>query len=658
MPTIPTPATFAGALALATIKSTAILVAASLGARVLRRRSATLRHAMWTAALASTIAVAMLPAVLPAWSAIRVVPERLTFAPKLVSVHEDAPARNLPTPSVVATEPAHAAAAPIFSAVNWVAVTLIMWFAGVIVVAARDLWAMIALRHLARGSAVDAELTAMAAPTARDLGITRAIRFVLTDHTDVPLTWGVLRPIVAFPAEATEWSDQRRRHVLLHELAHVTRYDAVTHAVADIACAVFWFNPLAWYAAREMRRERERACDDCVIMHGAAASSYAHDLLALATSADPGAYRAALAFVRKPPIEARLSALLDTGLDRRALGRRQIAIMAGAAALVVAPVAAIRTADARPTQATPPATVQSAQEPAPSLKTVGPLPRISRPASRVTFADTRPAQPLDDVFASCAPAMSNHMHSDAESSANDATWTASGQINDCKFELKSTGIVVVDAAATGFERLGPNAVFDVTTTIHGDVTRLVVHATEAGVLSYEFVRNGRTAPFDGAGRLWLAQFLVGLDRTTAFAIDRRFPVLLKDGVANVLDEIDRMHSDYARVTYARRLIAGAALDASAVHRVNGVGVTGAADHQAGDVITDLAAKLALDAADVRADLGRVRQMRADYEKFRTLDAIARSQRLDDALRGDYTTAANTIREERMRSRALAVLSGR
>ena len=65
----------------------------------------------------------------------------------------------------------------------------------------------------------------------------------------MPMAAGYLRPTVALPAEADAWPDERVTSVLLHELAHIRRRDCLTQLAASTTCALYWMNPLAWYAA-------------------------------------------------------------------------------------------------------------------------------------------------------------------------------------------------------------------------------------------------------------------------------------------------------------------------------------------------------------------------------------------------------------------------
>jgi hypothetical protein len=116
---------------------------------------------------------------------------------------------------------------------------------------------------------------------------------------------------------ARAWTDERRHAVLLHELAHVHRGDCRVQALAQAACALYWFNPLVWKAAAALRAERERACDDEVLRHGARASSYATHLLEIARDLAPGIRpTAALAMARRAELEGRLLAVLADGRPR------------------------------------------------------------------------------------------------------------------------------------------------------------------------------------------------------------------------------------------------------------------------------------------------------------------------------------------------------
>jgi protocatechuate 3,4-dioxygenase beta subunit len=158
------------------------------------------------------------------------------------------------------------------------------------------------------------------------------------------MTWGSIRPVILLPAEAETWPIARCRDVLLHELAHVQRYDCLTQAIAQVACAAFWFNPLAWFAAARMRIERERACDDRVLGTGSRPSDYAVHLLAMVRELRSGraAAIAAVAMARPSQLEGRLHAILDPHRHRRGVSRLGKVLASLGLASLLLPLAAVR----------------------------------------------------------------------------------------------------------------------------------------------------------------------------------------------------------------------------------------------------------------------------------------------------------------------------
>ena len=164
------------------------------------------------------------------------------------------------------------------------------------------------------------EIPALTTALCGALGISRPVSVRLSGERVMPMVWGAFRPVILLPAEATSWTAELRRDVLLHELAHVRRHDYLNQLVTRLACAVHWFNPLAWMAARRLRAERERACDDHVLGTGASACDYAEHLVAVARGLRPAA-RGTLGvpMAGRSSFGERVVALLDEGRARGVL---------------------------------------------------------------------------------------------------------------------------------------------------------------------------------------------------------------------------------------------------------------------------------------------------------------------------------------------------
>jgi len=183
----------------------------------------------------------------------------------------------------------------------------------------------------------------------RALGMSRSVRLFMSAEVDVPMTVGVLRPVVALPWSADDWDGSQRRMVLLHELAHVRAADWVFNIAGRIACALYWFHPGAWWIARQLRQDCELACDDRVIESGVRRSEYAELLVAAVdrlrhSTTTPAA---AVALAGRAGLRERLTAVLDVEHITRPLSTRWIVVAATATVFVAAPTSAVRLAPTR-----------------------------------------------------------------------------------------------------------------------------------------------------------------------------------------------------------------------------------------------------------------------------------------------------------------------
>jgi uncharacterized protein (TIGR02246 family) len=354
-------------LAESTLKGSLLLLVGGAATLALYRSSAAVRHAVWTTATAGVLLIAPLALLLPA---IHVEPP-VALAGTLArfSQIESAPRNVQPvgTPDMADFRTAHspnAAEAPAGAAGSRsLAPTLLaVWAAGALILSCCFLAAGVRLSRIARQSSSVAEpsIDRLALSTAQQLGVASTrVRLRWTDREFTPMTWGLRRPVLILPVVSKTWDEERLGQVLVHEMGHIQRWDVLTQALSSAACALYWFNPLVWMAARQMLVERERACDDLVLESGAKPSSYAHGLLEIARSlgARWTAAHVSPAMARRSQISGRLLAVLDPGRSRQGLGRRValVAALAGAGLVlplaVLQPVAAIHAAAAPEPQA-------------------------------------------------------------------------------------------------------------------------------------------------------------------------------------------------------------------------------------------------------------------------------------------------------------------
>jgi beta-lactamase regulating signal transducer with metallopeptidase domain len=182
------------------------------------------------------------------------------------------------------------------------------------------------------------------------LGVTRrGVRLFVDRSAPVPMTWGAFRPVIVLPAAAIRWSDEQLRIVLLHELGHVRANDWAFNLAARFACALYWFHPGVWWAARSLRDDCEIACDDSVIAAGIRRSDYAELLVDAASSVhrDCVVRSPAMALTRDRGLRGRIAAVLDVRHDVRPLRRGWAAVATLGTLGVAGPVSAVQLAPTR-----------------------------------------------------------------------------------------------------------------------------------------------------------------------------------------------------------------------------------------------------------------------------------------------------------------------
>jgi beta-lactamase regulating signal transducer with metallopeptidase domain len=144
------------------------------------------------------------------------------------------------------------------------------------------------LRHLRaiRTSCEPVELASLDPTIAQTLAEFRSVRPVelcVSDVLHVPTAVGFFRPGVVVPRwSLEELSSAELNAVLLHELAHLRRWDDWTNLAQKVLRALFFFHPAVWFVESRLSLEREMACDDLVLAQTANPRAYAECLVSLA----------------------------------------------------------------------------------------------------------------------------------------------------------------------------------------------------------------------------------------------------------------------------------------------------------------------------------------------------------------------------------------
>jgi len=338
-------------------KSLLVLALAWLITLLLRKGPSATRHLTWLSAFCMLLAMPFLTLVVPG----RQLAQLHYSATSLPSHFEAEPVKLQPAEGIILPAPqltdfsnsgsttnAVRTQSTLQRSLDWkliASVGLALWIAGVLALFTQGLWGLCGLWRLNKRASRPVRMDPQAIDLrklSRQIGVNRTWELRISEISQPPaaMTWGIFRPIVLLPKASESWSNERLEAVLLHELAHVRRFDCVSQLIAVAASALYWLNPAIWLCARAMRAEAEAAADDTVIKLGIKPSDYARELLKIA--ADLGQRRQPFTNIGVPvmkqsKIESRVKAILDPSARRR----RGVSLLEALATVSISAIIAI-----------------------------------------------------------------------------------------------------------------------------------------------------------------------------------------------------------------------------------------------------------------------------------------------------------------------------
>jgi beta-lactamase regulating signal transducer with metallopeptidase domain len=509
------------------------------------------------------------------------------------------------------------AGARVDESLGWRSWVLLIWLVGALGVAGWIAAGLLRAHWLARNATTIAvgSLTDLVDNLSEELDLRRPVTLLQSRRSVMPMTWG-LRPKLLIPHEATEWTDERLKAVLLHELAHVKRLDYQTQLLARLATVLYWFNPLVWMAARKMRVERELACDDRVLNTGSRPSDYASHLLDIARSLKTGTLMSVsgIAMARRSHLSERLLAVLDA-TRRRAAVTRTVAVAAwGGAACVVFPVAGAVPGggDAAPTDSSHMLTSVAAPEATVAEGESVAFAAVPTHASGSLFV---PGQGCDWYAREGGSSTSMRV--------NDDDVEIRIRREDCRLDVEISGEVEFNDAETDVIRLTRGGRFEVEEREGRARRRVEMQVRSDGSLERRWFVDGDEQPYGDEARDWLADIIPLLFRRAGLQAEQRAErILARSGVDGLLREISLIPSDHTARVYYGVLLTQADLNESQIREiVRQAGSEIDSDYELAQLLIEVAESHPVDEAVMVAYVEAAGNIDSDYEQRRVLAAI-------------------------------------
>lgn len=147
-------------------------------------------------------------------------------------------------------------------------ILFLLWCAGIFFMTVLLIRAFRRLRHISSSALPleNTEILSLYESCRKELNIKRNIPVYTTAYLSSPAITGLFHPRIFLPLSLVSgYPEEKLRYMLLHELQHYRHKDHLSTLLMNLSCTFYWFHPAVWYALREMRIDREIACDTAVL---------------------------------------------------------------------------------------------------------------------------------------------------------------------------------------------------------------------------------------------------------------------------------------------------------------------------------------------------------------------------------------------------------
>jgi beta-lactamase regulating signal transducer with metallopeptidase domain/TolA-binding protein len=330
-----------------TLKGAMICAVAGIATLLLRRSSAFVRNMVWVFALVGLVLLPVFSLLSPLWN-VPIIPHLASWGVESYTPQFEKPDPAAfvgpPNPAGIdARQTASLSDDPAPSSIPWYAWVLLTWIVGGFFYLCWWLASHASIRAIVKQAhPAKKEWALLLDGVAEELDLRRKVRLLESGRLKAAITAGIFDPAIVLPSDTSDWTANRRRLVLSHELAHVKRWDTLIEAFALLVTVIYWFNPLVWFAVKQLRIERETDCDNAVLRAGAKPSDYAELLMNIAAdlgdSARPVWQLSTIS--QSSNLKDRLMSILNAKINRNS-GSRRTAVLTGVLVLaLVLPISA------------------------------------------------------------------------------------------------------------------------------------------------------------------------------------------------------------------------------------------------------------------------------------------------------------------------------